>query len=165
MSQHVLIVGGGLAGPCLALILARRGIRSTIFELRQTTQESGGSISLGPTGLRVLDQYAGVYDKLKPHGFAYTRFGAYTEDGAPLGEIVAGEEKMGGYPALRVMRGTVQKVLIEACEEKKDLIEIRWAARLSKVDEGNSCVALHFEDGTQASGRLYRVEANLMLTL
>lgn len=74
--QHVLIVGAGLAGPCLALSLARHHIRSTIFEIRPAPNLSGGSISLGPNACQILDRYAGVYDELKQDGFIYSRFGS-----------------------------------------------------------------------------------------
>ena len=72
----MLIVGAGLAGPCLALSLAARQIRSTIFEIRPVRGDSGGSISLGPNALQVLNRYAGIYDQIRATGFTYRRFAA-----------------------------------------------------------------------------------------
>jgi len=108
--RHVLIIGGGLASPCLALSLARHNIRSTIFEICPTRSDSGGSISLGPNTLQVLDRHAGVYDRIRAAGFSYHRFGAYADDGEHFGEIAVGDDE--GYPAVRVMRSTVHKVLV-----------------------------------------------------
>lgn len=147
-ARHVLIIGGGLAGPCLALSLARHNIRSTIFEIRSQRGDSGGSISLGPNGLRVLDRYAGVYDALKAVGFSYDVFGAYTAEGEKLGQIRAGEKD--GYSALRIMRPQLHKVLLEACE-KRD-IPIKYGMKLDKIEESEAGVMAHFEDGSTAKG-------------
>ncbi|KAF7328385.1 putative kynurenine 3-monooxygenase [Mycena venus] len=129
-TRHILIIGGGLAGPCLALSLARRNIRSTIFEIRPTRSDMGGSISLGPNALQVLDRYAGVYDQIRAAGFSYHRFGAYADDGEKFGEIAAGEEGKGaeGYPSVRIMRSTLHK---------------------RKTSKG---VTAYFEDGSNAKG-------------
>ncbi|ORY35311.1 putative kynurenine 3-monooxygenase [Naematelia encephala] len=152
--RHVLIVGGGLAGPCLALSLARHNIRSTIFEIRQTRGDGGGSISLGPNALQVLDRYAGVYDQIRAAGFSYHRFGAFTNEGERLGEIAVGEEGKGedGYPAVRVMRSTLHKVLLDAGEQFGDMITVKYGARLTEIEEDNQRVTAHFEDGSQAQG-------------
>jgi 2-polyprenyl-6-methoxyphenol hydroxylase-like FAD-dependent oxidoreductase len=152
-TKHVLIIGGGLAGPCLALSLARHNIRSTIFEIRPFRSDSGGSLSLGPNGLRVLDTYAGVYDRLKTIGFAYNTIGAYTAEGEKLGNIRAGEQddEGNGYPALRIMRPELHKALLEAVEEKG--IEVKYGMKLSRIDEGEDSVTAHFEDGLQATGK------------
>ncbi|WWC64292.1 uncharacterized protein I303_106902 [Kwoniella dejecticola CBS 10117] len=150
--QHVLIVGGGLAGPCLALSLARQGIRSTIFELRPGPSDSGGSISFGPDALRVLDKHANVYEKLKAVGYAYDRMTMYFEDGSKLGQVLVGEEKENGYPALRIMRSAVQKVLLEAVRGKSDFIDLKFDARISMIEEGEKGVTALFEDGSKAEG-------------
>ena len=148
--QHVLIIGGGLAGPCLALSLARHGIRSTIFEIRPERSDSGGSISLGPNALQVLDKYAGVYEQVKAAGFTYHSFGAYTEDGEKLGEIKVGKED--GYPAVRVMRSTLHQVLLSSAEATDGLFAIKYGARLNGIEQGDKGVTLTFEDGSSATG-------------
>ncbi|KAL7423620.1 hypothetical protein Q5752_001201 [Cryptotrichosporon argae] len=150
--KHVLIVGAGLGGPCLALALARSRIRSTLLELRPSRPTSGGSISLGPPALHVLDKYAGVYDSIKEIGYSYYRFGAYTEDGEKLGEIVVGEEgKEGGYPAIRIMRPELNRLLLEACE-RTGLVDIKWGVKLQKIDELDNQVKATLEDGAELSG-------------
>ena len=153
-SQHVLIIGGGLAGPCLALSLAQHSIRSTIFEICPTRSKAGGSISLGPNALRVLDQYAGVYDRIRAAGFSYYRLGAYAEDGEKLGDTVAGEEDKGakGYPAVRVLRSTLHKVLLDAGQEMSGLIDIKWGAEMSRIEESEEGVTAYFVDGSKVQG-------------
>lgn len=148
--EHVLIVGGGLAGPCLALALAARNIRSTIFEIRPSRGDSGGSISLGPNALQVLDRYAGIYDQIRAEGFSYRRFAAYTDGGERLGDIeVAAED--GEYPAVRILRPTLHRLLLEAADET-GMVEVRYGMRLEAIDEGSDGVTAHFEDGSSAKG-------------
>ena len=75
MSLHaaraVNIVGAGLAGALLALLLARRGLRVTLYERRpdprQAAPERGRSINLAlaARGMRALER-AGVMERVRP---------------------------------------------------------------------------------------------------
>ena len=146
MAQHVLIVGGGLAGPALAVSLARIGIRSTVFEIRQVKGDSGGSITLAPNALRALDKSCGVYNAIRSAGYVYDKLDAYLDDGYKLGELLLGDDE---YPAVRIMRTAIHKVLLDACEAGG--VKIVWGARLTRIEEGEGVTA-HFEDGSSASG-------------
>jgi 2-polyprenyl-6-methoxyphenol hydroxylase-like FAD-dependent oxidoreductase len=148
-TRHVLIVGAGLAGPCLALSLAQRNIRSTIFELRPGPSTMGGSISLGPNALQVLDRYAGVYDRVSAAGFTYRRFGAYFDDGEKFGDIAVGEESKGedGYPSVRILRMALHKVLLEAAEES-GMIDVRFGKRFLSIEEDEEGVTVYFDEVT-----------------
>ncbi|KAJ7064106.1 putative kynurenine 3-monooxygenase [Mycena amicta] len=151
-SRHALIIGGGLAGPCLALCLAGHNIRSTIFEIRPTRSDSGGSISLGPHALQVLARYTTVYERIRAVGFSYHRFGAYTDDGEKLGEIVVGDESKGKEGArIILMRSTLHKILLDACDES-GMVEIKWGAKMLKIEEDEKSVTAYFQDGTEATG-------------
>jgi len=69
--QPVSVVGAGLAGALLALLLARRGLKVTVFERRadprQSEPERGRSINLAlaARGMRALER-AGVMDEVRP---------------------------------------------------------------------------------------------------
>lgn len=150
-TQHALIVGGGLAGPCLALCLARHDIRSTIFEIRPTRGDGGGSINIGPSALVVLDRHAGVYDWIQAQGLSYHRFGAHFDDGEKLRDIAVGDEKKGGYPALRIMRSALHKALLDAAEET-GMIDIKYGVNLEGIAEDEKGVTAFFEDEFEAKG-------------
>ncbi|KAM0747418.1 FAD/NAD(P)-binding domain-containing protein [Meredithblackwellia eburnea MCA 4105] len=150
--SQVLIVGAGLGGPTLALSLARHNIRSTIFEIRGTRSDKGGSLSLTPPGLRVLDHYAGVYDKIAQTGFNYYRMGMYDDGGRKMGDFVGGQEGVkGGYPSVRIMRPDLHSILMDACAEKADLIKVVYGAKLEKIEEEEKGVTAFFEDGSKAT--------------
>ncbi|KAJ7070568.1 hypothetical protein C8F01DRAFT_383693 [Mycena amicta] len=148
--EHVLIVGGGLAGPALALALARRNIRSSVYELRSQRYVAGGSITLAPNALRALDHVVGVYDRLKSAGFEYRNFEIHADDGSLLGHLVQGDAD---YNALRILRSTLHNTLLDACEES-DLIDVHYGAETIRVEETAESVTLHFKDGTSARGDL-----------
>jgi len=70
-ARSVNIVGAGLAGALLALLLARRGLRVTLYERRadprQTQPERGRSINLAlaARGIRALER-AGIMQQVRP---------------------------------------------------------------------------------------------------
>lgn len=54
MSKSCVIIGGGVAGPAIALALSKIGISCSIHELRDEPSSVGGAINLTPSALRVL---------------------------------------------------------------------------------------------------------------
>src|SRR4051812_30122482 len=150
--EHVLIVGGGLGGPALALALARKNIRSTVFEIRPNRGDSGGSLSLAPNALNALDKGIGVYDQVRSAGFTYHRIGAYADDGYKFGDIRMCEEGEGNYPLIRIPRPALHKILLDACAERDGVIKVVWGATLTKIQENQDGVTAFFEDGSSATG-------------
>lgn len=69
--QRVTIVGGGLTGPLLALILARRGVSVTLYERRPDPRTAGAeagrsiNLALSARGIRPLER-ACVYGDVEP---------------------------------------------------------------------------------------------------
>src|ERR1700733_12710289 len=58
----ILIIGGGVAGPVLALFLKQAGFCAHIFEASAGPSETGGGLGLAPNGMNVLAA-AGVIDQ------------------------------------------------------------------------------------------------------
>jgi 2-polyprenyl-6-methoxyphenol hydroxylase-like FAD-dependent oxidoreductase len=53
---HALIIGGGIAGPALALLLKKAGMSSEVYEAHQTLEEVGGGFTIAPNGMNVLEE-------------------------------------------------------------------------------------------------------------
>ncbi|AFR96795.1 kynurenine 3-monooxygenase [Cryptococcus neoformans C23] len=149
--SHVLILGGGLAGTCFALALSKSGIRSTIFELRSDPGDIGGALMLAPNALRVLDKLVGIYEEIKDCGFNFEKINFYSEDGMKLGGFAQGDQDRWGYKAIRIKRPILHKKLLEACAAS-DRIDFKYGMIWKSIDENETGVTIHFEDGTRASG-------------
>ena len=66
--RRALVVGGGVAGPTLAMFLRRLGVATTVLEAR--THESGdvgAFLGLAPNGLQVLAEL-GLADTIAARG-------------------------------------------------------------------------------------------------
>ena len=55
-SLPILIVGGGIGGLAAALALARKGVRTRVFEQAPQFGEIGAGIQLGPNVFRMLER-------------------------------------------------------------------------------------------------------------
>ena len=144
---QVLILGGGFAGPLLAIVLKGRGITSEVYELRDEGAQQGGNIALAPNALRVLD-IAGVYDKIRRTGFNYEQLYLLNHHGAELGQFRNGSQKDYNYPAVRIHRREVRNFLLERL---KDLdIPIHYKVKFTHVvSETDQNVTVAFDDGSE----------------
>lgn len=165
MISHVAIIGGGMTGPTLALSLLRdHGVRSTIYEREDDPGRTGGSMSLAPNALRVLDRVGRVYhdhnggDGLKGRGFEHDGIEVLDSTGKKrLGGLVVGSELRWGYRALRVWRADVRRALL--MEAKAEGIEVRFGMRcvavLEEEEEGNGgTTTVAFENGERVAADL-----------
>ncbi|KIM93896.1 hypothetical protein OIDMADRAFT_136925 [Oidiodendron maius Zn] len=143
---HVIIIGGGLVGPALALALKKRhGIRSSLYEIRPEDYNPGTNIALAPNALRVLS-HIGVYDQLLPHGFCYESVVVSSGRGERLASYLAGSEKEYNFPAFRVNRSKVRSVLL--AELNAQDIPIHYDMKFSSIDEeAADSVTVNFEGG------------------
>ncbi|CAF4435095.1 unnamed protein product, partial [Didymodactylos carnosus] len=151
-SQHILINGAGPAGLSLAIALAKRNIRSTLFEIRLEPTTMGGAIALAPNALRVLDQTIGIYDQIRHLGFEYEYIELYSEDGWRLGGLVNGDRQAYGYPALRIYRSTIMEALLKCVNDYSTLIIIHWNSSINKIAESDTGVEVTLLDGSTVNG-------------
>ncbi|KAL2430607.1 hypothetical protein ABEF95_011847 [Exophiala dermatitidis] len=144
--MKVIIIGGGLGGPVLALALQQHNISSKIFELRDEHASDGGSIALAPNALRVLDR-VGVYDRISKQGYNFEEFHLLSSRNlSRIGTFLMGSQHKYGYKALRIFRGIVRHTLLELLRERG--IELRYNSKLVDVQETErSTVIATFADG------------------
>ncbi|MDO3681110.1 FAD-dependent oxidoreductase [Paenibacillus ehimensis] len=144
-AKKALIIGGGIAGPALALFLKRAGIEAEIYEAR--TSSEGFSLTLSCNGLAVL-QELGLDQAVLKEGSAVSKWKMWNGRGKHLGGgVLAG----GGLKSVFIKRVPLGSIISDEVERQgipilrgKKLEDIKVAA------EGGAVAT--FQDGTRVSG-------------
>src|SRR4051812_39952382 len=108
--MHVLIVGGGIAGPALALFLHRAGIQSCVFEAYPQPAAVGGGLALAPNGMHVLDSL-GLADQLGDRGSRIAEYWFRNDRGSTLARFTNASAERYGQPMLGMARATLAELL------------------------------------------------------
>ncbi|KAF2105103.1 salicylate hydroxylase [Rhizodiscina lignyota] len=146
---QVVIIGGGFAGPVLALSLKKHKISSAIYEVRSKDWEHGGNIALAPNALRVMDSI-GLYDEIRSSGFNYQELAFTSGNGHTLGKFLNGSIKEYHYPALRIHRTIVREALRKKVEEVG--IPMYYEKKCTKVvGEDDNSATVEFADGEKVT--------------
>jgi len=155
-ARGVTLIGAGLAGSLLAILLARRGLRVTLYERRgdprSSTVDAGRSINLAlaARGIRGL-QLAGVLDRVMPLAIPMRGRMVHEHDGSaelqPYG--VRAEEVI-----YSVSRADLNRVLIEAAAAMPNV----------ELNFGQLCLGLAherpgFELRDEVTGRIHHSAA------
>lgn len=152
----IAIVGGGIAGLCLALNLHRRGIECRVFERVALVKELGVGITLLPHAMREF-KALGIDAELEAQGIEnlescfYNRFGQliYKE---PRGRY-AGYE----LPEVGIHRGRLHLTLYNAAVARLGADRIILDHRCTGVTQDADGVDVHFE--TANGARTVRADA------
>lgn len=154
-SLHVMIIGAGTGGMCLAHGLTRAGIDVTVYERYRTRSDGlhGYRIGVGPTGVRALREC------LPPHLFdtfiatcahAPAYFNVVTEKLRLTASFPLGPSTDPLSMEHAVSRMTLRQVLLTGMEEK-----VQFDKTFTHyVQHDNGKVTAFFADGTQATADL-----------
>jgi 2-polyprenyl-6-methoxyphenol hydroxylase-like FAD-dependent oxidoreductase len=145
--RRALVVGGGIAGPAVALFLARAGLEPVVFEAYPRTDDVGGGFQIAPNGLRVLAEL-GVADAVLREGQPSRDMGFRNHRGRVIGVARTGR----AGPAANVARKVVHRVLRDAAERAG--VAIHYGRRLASVATVGREVVATFEDGSTEIGDL-----------
>jgi salicylate hydroxylase len=154
LSAEILIVGGGIGGVASALALARRGIRSQVFEKAPEFGEIGYGIQQGPNAYRMLD-WLGVMKDLEPQA-VFTRnlilIDALTD--REVARIACGDtfKKHFCAPYTVVHRRDLHGALLEACRRRGE-IALHTSKELTDFEDRGGSIVARFADGTEHEGR------------
>ncbi|MGW2251315.1 FAD-dependent oxidoreductase [Kitasatospora sp. NPDC001660] len=148
-AKKALVIGGGIAGPVMALALRKAGIGAEMFEAYQTSAEGiGGTFMIAPNGLGAL-AVVGLEAEVGRIGQPVGPM--VVEDGK--GGVLAEFTGLADLPRGRLMRrAELYEVLQRRLRESG--IGIRYGKRLVGVEEGADGITARFADGSTATGDL-----------
>jgi 2-polyprenyl-6-methoxyphenol hydroxylase-like FAD-dependent oxidoreductase len=147
-TRKVLIVGGGVAGPALALFLRKAGIASAVYEAHPFVEGVGGGLGLAPNGLKVLAAL-GLAAPLTRQAATISTFAFRNDRGATLATTRI-DPAIYGQPMLALSRALLFETLAKAMDHER--IEVHYDKRLARLEEHSKGVVAHFADGTTAEG-------------
>jgi 5-methylphenazine-1-carboxylate 1-monooxygenase len=149
--MEVIIVGAGIGGLTLALTLHRAGIAARILESAPEIAPLGAGINVLPHASRELGDL-GLEGELAAAAIEtreavfYNRFGQliYRE---PLGRFA-------GYssPQFSIHRGDLQRILLEACEQRLGFDRIRLGWKCVRFGQNREGVTVECDDALTGSG-------------
>jgi FAD-dependent urate hydroxylase len=151
-SSKAVIVGGGIAGPVLAMALQDIGIEPEIHEAHDgTAPQSGLFLNAASNGLDVL-RVLGAEREVIARGWPCPRLQMFSGTGKRLGEVSNGLPPDQGLGSVLVKRGDLQQALHAAAEARG--IAVRYGARLTDLEQSSDGVTARFEDSSTAHGDL-----------
>jgi salicylate hydroxylase len=155
---HVIVIGGGLGGLCLAQGLHKAGISVAVYERDRTSTDrlQGYRIHIEPQGNRALAAClpADLFKRyLATSGSGGNGFRISTDQLKQLCFFAAPRQPATVDPAtldLSVSRITLREILLSELEEI-----VHFNKRFTHYQEtSDSKVAVYFDDGTSATGDL-----------
>jgi len=146
---HVLIIGGGIAGPALALLLKKAGISSAVYEAHQSLDDVGGGFTIAPNGMNVLEEI-GLADSAVGSGARVSEFCFRDQSGKVLARFQAGKVQKYRWPSVATSRTVLHRILMD--EVARQGIQVEYHKRLKELGTDGGRMAVLFEDGTRVQG-------------
>ena len=143
---HIAIAGAGLVGSLLAVIMARRGHRVSVFERRNDPRETGYiggrsiNLALSDRGWKALE-LAGIADDVR--AMAIPMYGRMMH--AVDGELTYQPYGKEGQAIYSVPRGGLNKLLIQLAD-RNDNVDMHFAHAVKDIDLDTA--TLHLADPT-----------------
>ncbi|AGZ39727.1 FAD-dependent monooxygenase [Actinoplanes friuliensis] len=149
--RTAVVIGGGIAGPVVAVALRRAGIAATVYEAYAKNADGiGGELMLAPNGMAALAAI-GIAEEVGAAGVPTPRMVMETGAGKRLGQF----EDLPGLPTSRTFkRARLYRALVDAAVDAG--VPIEYGRRLVGFEDGVDSVVAVFEDGT-------RVEADVLI--
>lgn len=150
--MRLLVVGGGVAGPAVALAAARLGMEATVLERRAVADpEEGSWVTVAPNGLDALD-VLGVLDEARAVGHPSRTNRMFGATGRHLGDVPLGKPLADGAVALTATRSALAVVLGRAATAAG--AEVRLGAHVVDTQDDADGVRAVLADGTTVEGDL-----------
>jgi 2-polyprenyl-6-methoxyphenol hydroxylase-like FAD-dependent oxidoreductase len=143
--QRAIVIGGGIAGPAIAVFLARAGIEPVILEAHALSDDVGGGFQIAPNGMRVLAEL-GIADELERAGQPSRDFRFKNHRGKMIGFAPTDSAR----PGVNVTRAHLHRLMRAAIDRQG--IAIHYDKRLRELAVEDGRVVARFDDGTAETG-------------
>lgn len=112
---RVAIIGGGIAGPALALLLKQelKDCEPVVYESYNAIEEVGAGISLAPNGLRVLDKVGVAHHLVDYVGERLPETHTFRHDGTGIAEIRSKAQEAYGFDMMGFRRHKLRMALLD----------------------------------------------------
>lgn len=134
--HKVVIIGGGPVGFCVALGLANHGIASVLIEADNSVCFGSRAICISRRSLQIL-QRLGALDRFIQKGLPWTGGRSYYRDTEVLHFEMPHDDNQKLPPMLNIEQFYIEQFLLDEAQRRSDLIEIRWATKLTGVQQNS----------------------------
>src|ERR687889_739506 len=151
-SKKALIVGGGVAGPVAAMALEQAGIDSVVYEAYAGGADGAGAfLTFASNGLDAL-RTINAHRLVLAEGFPTPHMEIQSGNGKPLGSVPNGGTLSDGTVSQTLKRADLYRVLRDEAVSRGASVE--YGKRLVDAENTPDCVAVRFQDRTEAEGDL-----------
>ncbi|WP_055694283.1 FAD-dependent oxidoreductase [Streptomyces prasinopilosus] len=150
--MRTIVIGGGIAGPAIALALQRIGHDVTVYEAYDVPPEDvGAHFSLAVNGLRALEKLGCLRD-VQAAGYPVERMRFYTEGGHLLGDVPRLRREADPMRSISLQRGRLVAILRRAALDAG--AQIVTGERLVGGTESADGVVAEFDSGRRDTAEL-----------
>jgi 2-polyprenyl-6-methoxyphenol hydroxylase-like FAD-dependent oxidoreductase len=148
--MRLLVVGGGVAGPAVALAAQRLGLQATVLERRAVADpEEGSWITVAPNGLDAFDALD-VLDQARAVGHPSRVNRMFGATGRHLGDVSLGVPLADGSVALTMKRSTLAVLLADAASRQG--ADVRLGAEVTSTEQDDEGARAMLADGSVVEG-------------
>ena len=153
-TSRVLIAGGGIGGLSAALALSGAGLPVRVLEQADAFREIGAGLQIGPNAFRVFDRLGVTRAVSDIATFPDAMAIMDALDGSTIATLPLGESfvKRFSYPYGLMHRADLHGVLLAACQERSESIELRTGSRIATFDDDGTRVGVQTSSGAQHEG-------------
>ncbi|MFF9101604.1 FAD-dependent oxidoreductase [Streptomyces rubrogriseus] len=150
--MRTIVIGGGVAGPAIALALRQIGHEVTVYEAYEVpVEEVGAHFSLAVNGLRALEKL-GCLDDVRAAGFPIDRMRFHTGGGRLLGDVPRLRRGADPMRSVALQRGRLVALLRRAALDAG--ARIVTGERLVGATESADSVVAEFASGRRETAEL-----------
>ena len=131
--RPVVVVGGGPVGYCTALGLANHGVPVVVLEADDSVCFGSRAICISRRSLEIVERLGALPGFLQ-EGLPWTGGRSFYRDQEVLHFLMPQDANQKLPPMVNLAQYSIEQFLLNACEARSDLIEIRWQNKLVGVD-------------------------------